>query len=412
MERRELARRLGVGRRVGEARTVVVEERDPRAFMAAFGEAVAGDGPVLVANPGWGTAERAQFAAIAGAGRSDPGPKARSGRGWLGLATGGSSGVLRLARHDQDTIFAAVRGCAEHFQVERMDAIGVLPLHHVSGLMAWMRCTLTGGRYQPWAWDDLEAGKWPEAEPGDWFLSLVPTQLQRLMGQPPAVERLRRMRAVFLGGGPAWPDLLEAAARARLPLAPGYGMTETAAMVAALRPEEFLAGRRGCGGALPHARLAVAADGAIEVTAESLFRGYHPGWRDDGPWLTDDLGRLDGEGGLHVLGRRDAIIITGGEKVDPAEVEAELRATGQFADVAVVGLPDAEWGQVVAACHPRQGAAPDPAALARLLAGRLAPHKRPRIYLQLATWPRRDQGKIDRRELAMLAQRRRAETAT
>jgi O-succinylbenzoic acid--CoA ligase len=197
--------------------------------------------------------------------------------------------------------------------------------------------------------------------------------------------------------------LLERAAEARLPLAPGYGMTETAAMITALRPEEFLAGRRGCGGALPHGRVAVAADGGIEIAAESMFRGYYPRWRSEGLWRTDDLGRIDERGGLHWLGRRDAAIITGGEKVDPGEIETMLRATGQFADVAVVGLPDADWGESVVACYPAGTTEPDLAVVADLVGRRLATHKRPKRYLPLARWPRNDQGKLNRLELTALA---------
>ena len=398
MERVELARRLGAAPPRVAPRHCVVAEREPARFMLALSEAVAGGGLVWVADPWWGAAERGQFASL----RESPVAERRSpiDQGWLCLPTGGTSGTLRLARHDQDTLAAAVHGCAAHFGVNQINAVGVLPLHHVSGLMGWMRCALTGGRYLPWTWEDLEAGRWPETGPGDWFLSLVPTQLQRLLDQPGAAERLQRFHAVFVGGGPVWPDLLDRAAAARLPLAPGYGMTETAAMVTALRPEEYLTGRRGCGCALPHARVEVDADGGIQIAAESLFRGYYPHWREAGPWQTEDLGRRDEHGGLHVLGRRDAVIITGGEKVEPGEVEAALRATGEFADVAVIGLPDAAWGEAVVACYPAGREEPDIRAVSRRLAGRLAPHKRPKHYLCLAVWPRNEQGKVNRRELA------------
>lgn len=401
MERVELARILGAGPTVGETRDRVVEERDPARFMDRFVAAVADGGTVFVADPTWAKAERAQWAALRGSAAGSGREPER--RGWLCLPTGGSSGRMRLARHDQDTLAAAVRGCRDHFGVSRINAVGVLPLHHVSGLMAWMRCGLTGGRYMPWSWPELEEGRWPDLGPGDWFLSLVPTQLQRLLGRREAEEHLRRFRAVFLGGGPAWPDLLARAAAARLPLSPGYGMTETAAMVATLRPEEFLAGWGGSGRALPHARLSLDDDGTIRIGAESLFRGYYPHWRNEGPWTTDDLGAFDEHGSLWVLGRRDALIITGGEKVDPGEVEAVLRSTGQFGDVAVIGLPDDEWGQMVVACYAAEAGTPDLEAVAEQVAGRLAPAKRPKRYVALQDWPRSAQGKVNRRRLAELA---------
>ncbi|OHE89218.1 MAG: hypothetical protein A3G75_11380 [Verrucomicrobia bacterium RIFCSPLOWO2_12_FULL_64_8] len=391
---------------VAEPRDVVVEERDPDRFMAAFAEAVAAGGTVFVADPSWGTNERSQFAALTKSETQNPKPKTQDRQvrstGWLCLPTGGTSGAVRLARHDQDTLAAAVRGCRDHFQAGPMNAVGVLPLHHVSGLMAWLRCALTGGRYLPWAWTDMEAGRWPETGEGDWFLSLVPTQLHRLLGRPEAEERLRRFRAVFLGGGPSWPDLLDRAAAARLPLAPGYGATETAAMMTALRPAEYLSGRRGCGSALPHARVEINKQGLIKVAADSLFRGYYPRRRPAGPWLTEDLGRFDEHGSLHVLGRKDAVIITGGEKVDPAEVEAVLRSTGQFSDVVVVGVPDVEWGEIVIGCYPAESPAPDLDVVARTVATQLAPSKRPKHYLPITTWPRNESGKVNRGALAVI----------
>ena len=408
MERCELARRIGAGSRRDGRDPIIVDEKERGRFMAALGEAAGAGGTVLVMDPSWGAVERDRFAILAQSQIGDGESKSEDQdseleHGWLCLPTGGSSGMVRLARHDQDTLSAAVRGFRAHFHMDRINAVGVLPLHHVSGLMAWMRCALTGGRYVPWIWADLEAGRWPVMGRGDWVLSLVPTQMQRLLGQPEAVERLRRFRAVFVGGGPAWPDLLERAAEARLPLAPGYGMTETAAMVTAVRPEDFLAGRRGCGSPLPHARVELGADGGIRIAAESMFRGYYPEWREPGAWATEDHGRFDEFGSLQVRGRRDAVIISGGEKIDPGEVEMVLRSTGQFSDVAVIGLPDAEWGEMVVACFPAGPKEPDLGAVKRDIAGHLAQHKRPKRYLSLATWPRNDQGKVNRRALIALA---------
>jgi o-succinylbenzoate---CoA ligase len=396
MERLELIQLLGARSVLAEPAPLrLVEERQPERFMAAFAQAAADAETVVVCDPAWGAAERAQLAVLLQS--KSENPKSKIPQGWLCLPTGGTSGQLRFARHDQDTISAAVRGFCAHFKLTTVNAVGVLPLHHVSGLMAWMRCALTGGRYVSWDWKQLEAGSMPALpEGGEWFLSLVPTQLQRLLLQPAVVERLRRFRAIFLGGGPAWPELLEAAATARLPLSLSYGMTETAAMAAAQRPEEFLAGARSCGAVMPHAQIEISVEGLIRVGGDSLFRGYFPGWREPQPFATEDLGHFDGLGQLHIDGRRDAVIITGGKKVTPAEVEAALRATGQFADVAVVGVPDAEWGQIIVACYPANQAAPDLPAIGVTLGHDLAAYKRPKHYVAVDPWPRNAQGKIDR----------------
>ncbi len=318
--------------------------------------------------------------------------------GWLGVRTGGSSGGVKFARHDERTLSAAVQGFCAHFGLTRVNAIDVLPAHHVSGLMARVRCAATGGEHRAWEWKRLEAGDVPALSGGvEWVISLVPTQLQRLLVSERAVAWLRQFAIVFLGGGPTWLELAEAAARAKLRISLSYGMTETAAMVTALRPEEFLAGVRSCGPALPHARVAVAADGGVSVAGESVFHGYLPEWSDAREFLTGDLGRLDERGHLHLTGRRDAVIITGGKKVQPAEVEAALRASGEFSDVAVIGLPDGEWGEIVVACYAPL-ANGHPPNLARAIAS-LAPYQRPKRFVAVEPWPRNAQGKVNRAEL-------------
>lgn len=365
----------------------------PQAFMAAFAAAVAAGGPVVLADPQWGQRERGavgELLAALGAERTSP------TRGWLLIPTGGTSGEVKFARHDEETVGAAVRGFCEHFGIGRVNAVGVLPLHHVSGLMAWMRAALSGGRYEPWSWHELKAGRRPEIGEGeDWTISLVPTQLQRLLESEDAVAWLRRFRLVFVGGGPVWAELAEAAARADVRVALSYGMTETAAMVTALRPEEFAAGVRSSGTALPHAGVRVDAEGSILIGGASLFRGYWPQWRESAEWATGDLGQMDERGHLHVLGRRDAVIITGGKKVHPLAVEAALRGSGEFEDVVVLGVPDSEWGEAVVACYPAAQRTPD----ATRAGAELAPWQRPKRFVAVAAWPRNAQGKVDRAAL-------------
>jgi O-succinylbenzoic acid--CoA ligase len=357
------------------------------------------DGFVFLRDPHETEAERAAFRA-----RQSGVAKSASevSAGWLCLPTGGTSGGAKLARHDERTLGAAVAGVCAHFGLARINAVDVLPPHHVSGLMARVRSAATGGECLPWGWKRLVAGDRPHlrAQREGWVISLVPTQLQRLVQEPPAVAWLRGFRVIFLGGGPVWPELAEAAARAALPVALSYGMTETAAMVAALRPEEFLAGDRTCGTTLPHARITIEADGVVKVSGESVFRGYWPAWRSERDYVTEDLGSFDARGRLQVLGRRDAVIITGGKKVQPAEVEAVLRATGEFADVAVIGVPDAEWGEVVVACYPTDGgrSRETSGALAAL-----APHQRPKRFCAIDPWPGNAPGKVNRAALRAMA---------
>jgi len=405
MERAELAAKLGASpaktpNAKGQTPNLVCEP-DPQRFMEAFAKAVASEGNIFLCDPNWGAAENAQVAVLLESKVENQ--KSEIGQGWLMIPTGGSSGRVKFARHDQHTLAAAVRGFMEHFGLSRVNAMGVLPLHHVSGLMAWMRCALTGGEYRHLDWKAVEQGTFPElpAKPDGWVISLVPTQLERLLRNKAATAWLAGFRIVFLGGAPAGAELLERAAAARIPLSPGYGMTETAAMVTALRPGEFLAGVRSSGRALPHVRLSVTEDGAIVLEGESVFRGYYPAAGSAAVFKTADSGRLDEQGHLHVLGRRDEVIITGGEKVNPAEVEAVLRDQGGLGDVVVVGLPDAEWGQVVVAAYSAK-IRPDIEKVHQLINSQLIPCKRPKQVVALANWPLTRAGKVNRAEVARL----------
>ena len=174
-------------------------------------------------------------------------------------------------------------------------------------------------------------------------------------------------------------------------------------MVAALRPAEFLAGARSVGAPLPHAQLTLDREGRVQVAGESVFRGYWPEWREPAEWVTEDLAHFDDAGHLNILGRCDAVIITGGKKVQPAEVEAALRATGEFDDVAVLGVPDSEWGEIVVACYSTAGRPPDLAKVERAIARHLPSHLRPKRYVAVADWPRTAEGKLNRSRLARLA---------
>lgn len=405
MERGELARLLGTAPATTAERTLVAEANAAR-FRAAFAAAAAGTGEVFLGNPAWSAAERAEFAALP---REENGnSKAQLGLGWLMIPTGGTSGRLKFARHDSYTLAAAVRGFTRHFGLERVNALGLLPLYHVSGFMAWMRCALTGGEFRPAEWKRIESGERPvlPARADGWVLSLVPTQLERLLRDPAAVEWLRGFRIVFLGGAPAWPDLLDRAAAAQVPLSLSYGMTETAAMVTALRPEEFARGDRSAGAVMPHARVELGEEGVICISGRSVFRGYYPDWRHERKMFeTADLGRFDAARHLQVLGRRDAAIITGGEKVQPLEVEAVLKGATGCAQVAVVGVPDAEWGErVVAVFAADEGF---DVTRAREAAQReLSPAQRPKDYVALATWPLSEAGKLNRAALREAASAR------
>ncbi len=290
-----------------------------------------------------------------------------------------------------------------------------LPLHHVSGLLPLVRSNQWGARHQlmpPGLLREPEALVEAVALPDQpVLLSLVPTQLARLMAVPQARAWLRQLAVVWVGGA-ALPEALAAQARsAGIRLAPCYGATETAAMVSALPPGQFLAGASGCGRPLADVRLRIdAPTGAVEVATDRLS----PGWigasgaleplprSADGWWRSGDGGRL-GSAGLEIFGRLDGAIQSGGETVFPEILEARLVAAAVAVDlplqaVLMLGLPDAEWGErLVALVRPLPGA--DPVAVISALAAITAgwwPAERPRQWQLCPSLASSPQGKWER----------------
>jgi len=321
------------------------------------------------------------------------------------LGSGGSSGGRRWCVQPLAHLQASADATATWLRLQGLDPaaclhLDPLPLHHVSGLLPLVRCRRWGAelRLLPPEWlrdPSLLAAACPLPAEQPVLVSLVPTQLGRLMANPQGLSWLRGCRVIWVGGA-ALPAPLAAQARWEgLRLAPCYGATETAAMVAALSPERFLAGEAGCGFALAGGELRVApvAAAALEVRTARLS----PGWleagrlcplpRDgEGWWRSGDAARLEG-GRLTVLGRLDGAVQSGGETVFPELLEGRLLAAAAAAAlpleaVMLLGLPDAEWGERLVALV-RPGPEADAAALIRALeqiTARWWPAERPRHW--------------------------------
>ena len=225
---------------------------------------------------------------------------------------------------------------------------------------------------------------------------------------------LSRFHTVLLGGAPAWPQLLEAARRHRIRLAPTYGMTETASQISTLKPDDFLAGNNSSGQVLPHAIITIRSPqgeklgdnqtGIITISAQSLALGYYPElFGDSEQFQLDDLGFLDKTHYLHIVGRSSDKIITGGENVFPAEVESAILATDLVTDVCVIGLPDRHWGQVVTAVYSPRNSQVEPADLQTAIQEKLSKFKQPKYWVAVENLPRNHQGKVRRDRLQEIA---------
>ncbi len=328
----------------------------------------------------------------------------------LWLPTGGSTGKFRLARHSVATLDAAAAGYQRHFRLAHLDTACPLPIHHIGGWMTVWRSLRTGGRLRL-----LDPRETPStAAVRGTHLSCVGTQWQRWLGQAGGPEALAAADCVLIGGGPPPSDLAEQARRHGIRAVVTYGLTEAAATVALGQvsvdqltasgdPDPEIHSRPEAPAAigaqiLPHWTAELSPGGEVLLSGPALALGWWPPAPIAQPYPTGDLARWDAQGRLVVLGRADRLIVSGGEKTDPAELEGLLLATGALRDVAVVGLPDAYWGQLpVCAAVPSNPEA-DPStlveSLARPLRQRVAPWKLPRRWLLLHALPRTELGKL------------------
>lgn len=323
------------------------------------------------------------------------------------IPTGGTSGAIRFVMHRWSSLSASAYGFQSFFNANRISSHCVLPLYHVSGFMQLIRAVLTMGQVVFGSVDSFALGHEALARTVErgCYLSLVATQLERLLRNESNVALLRQYRAIFIGGGPVSETLLEKARALELPLAPSYGMSETAAQVATLQPDAFLKGKAGQGKALPHARLAIVDEsggvlpfgysGRIQVRATSLFNGFYgEAERQVETLLTPDFGELDEFGNLTVLGRSDRVIISGGEKIDLREVERALEATRLVSDVVGFGMEDREWGSRLAVAYVPAGTFALEGDLRAALSGKLADFKIPKTWLPMDSLPRNQAGKV------------------
>jgi O-succinylbenzoic acid--CoA ligase len=346
------------------------------------------------------------------AGLTSAAPRPRTWPGsWTGdfvlMFTSGTTGRPKAARLTFENFFASAAASAFNIGVDPADRwLACMPLCHVGGLSIATRSLIQGTTAVIHDGFDPIAVNRALREARITLLSVVPTMLARMLdadeaAYPPSV------RAVLVGGGPVSRGLLERAAARGLPVLQTYGLTEATSQVTTLAPADALAHLGSAGKPLFTFQVRVDAPpgepGEILVAGPNIFAGYldDPGataraLRDG--WLhTGDIGRLDDEGFLYVMDRRDDLIVSGGENVYPAEVEAALEAHPAVREAAVVGLRDDTWGQIVAAVVVFEpGDLPAWPQLEDWLRQRLAGYKVPRRWRAADALPRTTSGKLQR----------------
>lgn len=310
------------------------------------------------------------------------------------ILTSGTSGMPKAIGLTYGNHLWSAVGSAFNLGVEPTDRwLCCLPMFHVGGLSIVLRSVIYGTTAVVHEGFDVDSVAESLEGDGVTVISLVATQLMRLLE---ADVDLMPLRAVLVGGGPVPDDVLESAIGRGATVVQTYGLTETASQVTTLSPADA---RRKLGSAgqpllTTHIRIQ---DGEIVVQGPTVA----PGMADEDGWLhTGDVGRIDDEGFLYVTDRLSDVIVSGGENVMPTEIEEVLLTHPGVADAAAVGRSDAEWQEAVTAVVVLQNGADVSADELRAhCASELAGFKVPKRFEFASELPRTASGKLLRRDL-------------
>ncbi|WP_247000475.1 class I adenylate-forming enzyme family protein [Halosolutus gelatinilyticus] len=345
------------------------------------------------------------------------------------MFTSGTSGEPKVVRLTLGNLVASATASAFRLGVLPDDRwLCCLPMYHMGGLAPVVRSTLYGTTVVIQREFDPEQTARAIDERDISGVSLVPTMLTRLLDAgwtPP-----ESLRFVLLGGAPASRELIDRCCDRGVPVHPTYGMTETASQIATARPEDAFSNPGTVGRPLVCTDVSIVDEsgelvdpgerGVVVVSGPTVTPGYLDPDRTAAAFgerglRTGDVGYRDETGRLWITGRVDDRIVTGGENVDPDEVVAVLREHQGVAEAAVVGLPDEEWGQRVAALVAPDADGPstpdgrsasatearstdsiDVEAVLAHCDDRLAGFKRPKTIGVVGALPRTPSGTVDR----------------
>ena len=319
----------------------------------------------------------------------------------LVITTSGSEGLPKGVVLPHRALLAAAAASSTRIPLTNADTwLDCLPLTHIGGLAIFWRCFRAGAavrlheRFSAEAvWADIRDGRASH-------VSLVPAMLAQMLDIAGKTPPPASLRCVLIGGAALSHQLWQRASATGWPLYVSYGMSESAAQIATLTPsEDWHEGLVGT--ALPNVELTIDADGRICLRGPQRMLGYlGEAPQDAGQWLTTgDLGRIDAAGRLTVIGRADDILVSGGQNVHPADIEAQLTHCPGVDDAAVTGRRDPIWGDVLTALVVGSAEVDSVAAWCRTS---LPSSLRPRQIIRVASLPRNAMGKLERRRVAEL----------
>jgi o-succinylbenzoate---CoA ligase len=336
------------------------------------------------------------------------------------IFTSGSSGIPKGVILTYVNHYFNALGSNENIPLKNGDCwLLSLPLYHVGGISILFRSALAGSSAYVVPRFDVAAVSALIDSGAITHLSLVPSMLIALLQHRNLQPLPATLKAILLGGAPLPTSLIKWARELSLPLLTSYGLTETGSQVCTLSPQDSQGKLTTSGRPLKYREVRVVDTdglpvtdgtvGEIAVGGEVLFKGYLEGDTFDADsWFhTGDMGFLDNDGYLTVCGRKDDMLISGGENIFPREIEAEAESFPGVVDCAAIGVPDAKWGERPVLFIET----PTPAdcnldVLKQHLKKRLARIKVPDLIIAIDKLPRLGIGKVDNARLMDLYRER------
>jgi malonyl-CoA/methylmalonyl-CoA synthetase len=333
------------------------------------------------------------------------------------LYTSGTTGRSKGAMLTHRNLGSNALTLVEHWGFTRGDVLlHALPIYHVHGLFVACHCVLLSGSRMLWL-PKFDAKQVIELLPQATVMMGVPTFYTRLLAEPDfGADACRQIRLFVSGSAPLLPDTFNGfRARTGKSILERYGMTETGMNTSNPLVGERIAGS--VGPALPGVSVrvvdgdgrpcAAGVVGAIEVKGPNVFAGYwhlpektREEFTGDGYFRTGDLGELLPNGYLKIVGRAKDLIISGGLNVYPKEIEEKLDSLPDIFESAVIGVPDADFGEAVTAVVvPNAGHAPSEAQIIAALKAEIANFKVPKRVHIVPELPRNAMGKVEKHVL-------------
>jgi O-succinylbenzoic acid--CoA ligase len=314
------------------------------------------------------------------------------------LFTSGTTQLPKAVLHTMGNHYYSALGANENIPFTPGDRwLLSLPIYHIGGLAILVRATLGGGAVVMADLKQTTAKTFKHLKIS--HLSVVPTQLYRMLQNEEIRQSLAKLKAILIGGSDIPRDLIRKASHYGLPIHTTYGSTEMSSQVTTTKPKEPPEKLLTAGPVLNYRKLKIAHDGEILVKGKTLFKGYitaegkiekpvdAAGW-----FATGDIGSLDAAGYLTVRGRKDNMFISGGENIYPEEIETQLRNMPGIINAIVVPVNHPEFGSRPAAFLQVAGENVDETEIRQLLEKNVPRFKIPDHFFP---WPQIDrQGKL------------------